>query len=136
MALPTRIAAYLKNLAKGGDMSAKALVENATDITMSAGAEAANIIKVTGQIKDGVGNPKAGVANVLIKAVGSSLLTLADGGSGTVKAGGGTVECWMQTDSAGAFQVDVAQTTAPAGDYLIQATTDDGDVAMLAITFA
>lgn len=135
MKLSATQSATLKHLAAAGDMTAKALVDGVKDITLSAAAEVADSIKVTGQMVDGVGNPMQGVQNVLIKSVpiaGTGLLT--DGGAGVAKAGSGTTEMWFQTDAAGKFQVDVAN--AVAEQNLVQVTTDNGDVAQLVLTFA
>lgn len=135
MALSPRAAVMLKELAKAGDMVAKALVENTTDILLSAGAEAGNSILVTGQVTDGVGNPKPGVQDVVVTSIpitGTGLLT--DGGAGVFKFGSGTKQCWLQTDSTGKFEVAVAN--AVAEDHLITAQVGSGEVAVLKLTFA
>jgi hypothetical protein len=135
MAIKAQVAAQLKALAAAGDMMAKAVVENTQDIKLSAGAEASNVIKVTGQILDGAGNPEAGVKDVVVKSYPvSGAGTMADGGAGVVKKGAASTEVWMQTDANGKFELDV--TNAAAEDNLIVAQTGDGDVAMLKLTFA
>lgn len=135
MGLSVSQKATLKHLAAAGDMTAKALVDGVEDVSLSAAAEVADSITVTGQLVDGAGNPKMGVKNILVTSVpvaGTGLLT--DGGDGVAKAGSGTTQMWFQTTAAGKFQVAVAN--ANAEQNLIQVTTDNGDVAQLVLTFA
>lgn len=135
MAINTITAARLKSLADGGDMVAKTLVENVRDISLTAGAEAANVIKVTGQVKDGVGNPVAGTFEVLVTSkpiAGAGTLT--DGGAGAIVVGSASTEVWMTTDTTGKFEVNVTNVVAEAN--LIKAVVPDCDVAMLRLTFA
>lgn len=135
MALKAQIAAQLKQRADSGDHVAKALVENVRDIKLTAGAEAANVIKVTGQILDGVGLPVAGVKEVVVESLPlAGVGTMTDGGAGALVKGSGTVKVWLTTDATGKFEIDVLNATAEAN--LIIATTADGDVAMLRLTFA
>lgn len=135
MALNAQIAARLKNLAEAGDMVAKALVENTKDISLSKGVEAANVIKVTGQIKDGVGAVLLGVKNVIVESFPiAGVGTMTDGGVGAFKSGSGTTKVWLQTDANGKFEVDVLNATAE--DNLIVAHTDDGDMGQILLTFA
>lgn len=135
MALSNSQKATLKHLAAAGDMTAKALVDGVKDMVLSAAAEVADSIKVTGQMVDGAGNPLMGVQNVLVQSVpvsGTGLLT--DGGAGVAKAGSGSTSMWFETDATGKFQVDVAN--AVAEQNLVQVTTDNGDVAQIVLTFA
>ena len=128
-------AATLKHLAAAGDMTAKALVEGVKDILLTAGVEAVNVIKVSGRIVDGVGNPKPGVQNILaVSKPVSGVGTMTDGGAGTIIAGSASVSVWMQTDATGAFQLDVLNAVAEVN--LVQVTTDNGDVAQIVLTFA
>lgn len=135
MAIKSDVAVKLKALAQAGDMVAAAIVENTRDISLSAGTESANVIKVTGQILDGAGVPAKGVKEVLVTSVPvSGAGTMTDGGSGSVVVGSASTSVWMVTDSTGKFQVDVLNAAAEAN--LVKAETADGDVAMLRLTFA
>lgn len=135
MAINTQIAAQLKSFAAAGDVVAKALVENVKDVRLTAGTEAANVIKVTGQILDGAGNVVQGVKNVLVRSYPvSGAGTLTDGGAGLIKVGSASTTAWFQTDSTGKFEANV--TNVVAEDNLVEAVTADGDVAMLVLTFA
>lgn len=137
MALNARVAAQLKSLADAGDMMAKALVQGVMDCKLTAAAEntGANTILVSGQLVDGVGNPVAGVKNVLVKSVPvSGAGTMTDGGAGAVVAGSASTEVWMTTDATGKFEVTVLN--AAAEQNLLQVTMDNGDVAFIVLTFA
>lgn len=129
--------ALLRSLADRGDKVASmlfAFLNNTYYLALSAGAEAANVIKVTGQVKDQDGQAVAGVKNVLVtsKPV-SGAGTMVDGGNGTVKAGSASTSIWMQTDANGSFQVDV--TNVVAEDNLIIAELDNGTTEMLVLTY-
>jgi hypothetical protein len=135
MSITTDTAAKLRKFADAGDIVAEALVQNSKDIKLVAGTEATNVIKVTGQVVDGVGLPVQGVKDVLVTSVPvSGAGTMTDGGAGTFKVGSGTKQVWLQTDATGLFQVDVLN--AAAEDNLVQAVVADGSVALLKITFA
>lgn len=128
MALSANAMAYLKHLAAAGDIMAKALVEGSSDLKLSAGAEAANVIKVTGQVRD-----KA--TQVVVRSYPvSGAGTMTDGGAGTVLAGSASTAVWMQPDAQGKFQVDVLNIVAEQN--LIVVETSSGDTSMLVLTFA
>lgn len=130
--------AMLRSLADRGDQASAALMallDNTFYVAMTAGAEAANVIKVTGQVTDQDGQAVAGVKNVLVKTkpiVGAGTMT--DGGTGSIKAGSASTEVWVETDANGNFQVDVLNATAE--DTLIVAELDNGTTEMLKLTFA
>lgn len=130
--------ALLRSLADRGEpasVALMALLNNTYYVSMTAGAEAANVIKVTGQVKDQDGNNVAGVKNVLVKSKPvSGAGGITDGGSGSIKAGSTTTEAWVETDANGAFQVDI--TNAIAEDNLIVAELDNGTTEMIKLTFA
>lgn len=130
--------ALLRSLAERGDQAAvalMALMDNTYYASMSAGAEAGNVIKVTGQVKDQDGNDVAGVKDVLVRTFPpAGAGTMTDGGFGTFKKGSGSTEVWLQTDSSGRFQVDVLD--ASAEDCLVVAQLDNGTTEMLKLTFA
>lgn len=135
MPLSTDLKAQLKTLAAQGDKISQALLSANHDIALTAGVETSNVIKVTGQVTDGVGNPVPGVRDVLVTSVPvSGAGTMTDGGFGTFKVGSATKSVWLQTDSNGKFQVDVLNIVAE--DNLIQAIAPDGDVQFLKLTFA
>lgn len=109
-------------------------------ISLSAAAEAANSITVSGTIKDGNGNPVTAAKQVLVRslAVTADKGDLSDGGDGTLKkavnpATGENV-AWMETTAAGLFQVAVANDAAE--ETLVQASTDGALTATLKLTFA
>lgn len=128
----------IRNLASRGDDIASvvmALMNNTYYISMTAGTETSNVIKVTGQIKDQDGQNVSGIKNVLVtsKPV-SGAGTMADGGNGAVVAGSASTNIWMTTDANGSFQIDV--TNAAAEQNLIKAELDNGTTEILVLTFA
>lgn len=128
MALTAFQISNLKHLAAGGDMYAKAIMSGGSDLTLTAGAEAANAIKVTGTIRDRA-------AQVLVTSIPvSGAGTMTDGGNGTVKAGSASKQVWVQPDATGSFQLDVLN--AIAEQNLIVAQSSNGDITMLVLTFA
>lgn len=135
MTLSTDKKAQLKTQAAAGNMVAQALLDMSLDIELTKGVEAANIIKVTGIVRDGVGLAVPGVKNVIVTSVcvaGAGGLT--DGGAGVFKAGSTTKVAWLQTDANGKFEVNV--TNASAEDNLIHCQLGNGDDAMIVLTFA
>lgn len=130
--------ALLRSLADRGDQAAAslmALLNNTYYVAMTAGAEAANVIKVTGQVKDQDGSNVAGVKNVLLKSIPvSGAGGITDGGLGSIKAGSTTTEAWIETDANGAFEANI--TNAVAEDNLVVASLDNGTTEMLKLTFA
>lgn len=135
MALSTAQKAYLGVLAKGGDLMAKAILESSLDVSMTAAAEAANIIKVTGQIVDGTGAPVAGVQHVLLTSVPvAGAGTMTDGGDGAVVAGSASKVAVMTTTAAGKFQVDVTNVNVESNVLIAQ--VNGGDASILVLTFA
>ena len=135
MKLSTSNLATLKHLADSGDLTAKALVGAAKDIVLTAAAEAANKIVVTGQIVDGANQPVAGVQDVVITSIPvSGAGTISDEGAGTILAGATSKQAWMQTDATGKFVIGI--TNIVAEKNLVQVATANGDVALLVLTFA
>ncbi len=130
--------AKIRSLAARGDEGAEALMaflDNTYYVAMTAAAEAANKIVVTGQVKDQDGQNVAGVKNVLLKSVPvSGAGGITDDGVGLIKFGSTTKEAWVQTDSTGKFQMGI--TNAVAEDNLVTAQLDNGTVEMLVLTFA
>lgn len=128
----------VRNLASRGDIMATALMalmDNTYYASMVAGVEAANIIKIAGQIKDQDGNNVAGVKDILVTSkpiAGAGTLT--DGGAGVVVAGSASVSLWYRTDATGAFQIDV--TNVNVEQNLIMVSVDNGTTELLVLTFA
>lgn len=129
----------IRSLASRGDQMATvlmSLLDNTFYCIMSAGAETANVIRITGQIKDQDGQNVAVVKDVVVKSMsiaGAGTLA-AVASQGTVKFGGGTKEVWLQTTSTGSFQLDV--TNASVEDNLIISQLDNGTTETLKLTFA
>ena len=130
--------AQVKNHAAGGDISAQMLdklLDGILNVEMTAGTEAANVIKVLGKVKDLDGTPVKAVTNVLVTSVPiAGVGTMTDGGKGVFKAGSGTKSVWLQTDVNGEFEVDVLN--ASVEQNLIQAELDEGETQFLVLTFA
>lgn len=120
--------ALLRHLAASGDVVAGALVNGASDLTLSAGTESSNTIKVTGQVMDGA--KTVVVESFPVSGAG----TMTDGGAGSLKAGSGTKKVWLTPDASGKFELNVLNAVAEAN--LIIATSSNGDVTMLELTFA
>lgn len=108
-------------------------------ITLSAAAEAANAIVVSGTVTDLAGNPVTAAKQVVVR----TLAVTADKGDLTVTVGTSKKEfepatgenvAWIETTAAGAFAVSVANDVAE--ETLIYAMTEDGRVAALKLTFA
>jgi hypothetical protein len=125
------------------DRSVEAAAERAdtalTKVTLTAAAEAANAIVVTGAVTDLAGNAVSSAKQVMIR----TLAVTADKGDITVTTGTskkefepatGVNEAWVTTTSAGAFVFSVANDVAE--DTLVQVTTEDGVSALLKLTFA
>lgn len=128
----------IRSLAGRGDPMASvlmSLLDNTYYCVLSAGAEATNVIRITGQVKDSDGQNVAGVKDIRVTSIPvSGAGTMAAVASqGTVKAGGTTKDVWLQTTATGSFQLDV--TNAAAEDNLIVATLDNGTVEMLKLTY-
>lgn len=130
--------AHVRQLAASGDHLASvimALMNNTYYVAMTAGAEASNVIRVSGQITDQDGQKVAGVKNVLLTSVPiSGAGTMAIGTVGTAKAGAASKALWLQTDATGAFNVDV--TNIVAEDNLIMAQLDNGTCEQIVLTYA
>ncbi len=133
----------LRSLAERGDHNAQVLVAlmNGTNwARLTPGAEAgggaaANSIRIAGQVMDQDGQAVAGVKDIFVKSIpvsGAGTITI--GAVGTMKAGTGTKEVWIQTDVNGAFQFDVLN--AAAEDNLVLVNLDNGEMETLKITFA
>lgn len=131
--------ALLRSFSERGDKVASAVVKMFDQTywaELTAAAESANVIRISGQIKDADGQKKAAVADVLltskpIAGVGTMTVVAAQG---TSKSGSATTSLWLQSKSDGSFQVDVLNATAE--DNLIVANVDNGETEMLKLVFA
>jgi hypothetical protein len=133
----------VRSLAERGQHEAQLLVAlmNGTNwVQLTAGAEAgggaaANSIRITGQVMDQDGQPVLAVRDVFVKSMPvSGAGTMTVGASGTLKAGSGSKEIWIQSNSSGVFQFDVLN--AAVEDNLVIANLDNGETETLKITFA
>jgi len=109
------------------------------DISLSAAAEAANAIVVTGAVTNGAGTAVEAIADVLVEvfcptvAKGAITVTI---GTQKVNIAPGATEvsrCWLKTTALGAFAVSVADDIAET--VLVKATADNGACTMLMLTF-
>lgn len=119
--------------------AAYALDSAQLQISLSAAAEAANAIVVSGVVKDMRGVAVASAKQVLVR----TLAVTADKGDISVTAGTskkivnpatGENVAWIETTAAGAFAVSVANDAAE--ETLIQVSCDGALVATLKLTFA
>lgn len=135
--------AVIRNLASRNDDYAivmMALLNSTYYVAMSFGAEAtggaaANTVRVSGQVTDQDNQPVAGVKNVLITSVpvsGAGTMT-AVSAHGTMLAGTGTKQVWIQTLADGSFQVDVLNAVAETN--LIKAELDNGTCELAVLTY-
>lgn len=137
--VPGNALATLRSLASRGDQMASVLFsffDNTYYCVLSAGAEASNVIRITGQVKDQDGQNVAGVKDIVVTSfpVSGAGTMAAVAGQGTVKSGAASKQVWIQTTSTGSFQLDV--TNAAAEDNLIKAELDNGTVETLKLTYA
>ena len=137
--VPGNALATLRSLASRGDQMASVLMnffDNTYFCVLSAGAEASNVIRITGQVKDQDGQNVAGVKDIIVTSfpVSGAGTMAAVASQGTVKFGGGTKQVWIQTTATGSFQLDV--TNAAAEDNLIKTELDNGTIEMLKLTYA
>lgn len=135
----TQILAQLRHEAASNNQHAQAilaLMDNTYFCVLTAGTEATNVIRITGQVKNQEGQNVAGVKDILVKSkpVSGAGTMAAVASNGTVKAGAASTEVWVQTIANGSFQLDV--TNAAAEDNLIVTTLDNGTVEMLKLTYA
>lgn len=120
----------------------KAAQQNAQSLrklVLTAAAESANAIVVTGQIQDQDGTPVAAAKEVLFRTLGvtdaKGHVTVTTGVSKKVLAPAvGESVAWLESTAAGAFAVSVADDQVE--DCMVHASTEDGLTAMLKITFA
>lgn len=135
----TPILAQLRHEAQTNNYHALAILalfDNTYFCVMTAGVEASNVIRITGQIKNQEGQSVAGVKDIFVKSlpVSGAGTMAAVASNGTVKAGAASKEVWVQTIANGSFQLDVTNTAAE--DNLVVATLDNGTVEMLKLTYA
>lgn len=130
---------HVRSLAQQGDHLAgviMSLLNNTYYVAMSIGAEASNVIRLSGQVTDQDGNAVAGVKNIVLTSIpvsGAGTMA-AVGSNGTVVAGGGTKVAWVQTLADGSFKVDV--TNAAAEVNMVMADLDNGTTEQIVLTYA
>jgi hypothetical protein len=135
------VLAKVKHFSDGGDVIAQTLqtvMDSIRGLTLSIGTEgttAANVIRISGQVTDVDGTPVAAVIDMLITSTPiAGVGTMTIGTKGTLKKGSGTTTVWLQTNSSGAFEIDVLN--ASAEDNLIKFEFDNGEVEISKLTFA
>ena len=134
----TPIAIALEAATAGDQRKAVLVLGGAGDqgapfMTLTAGAEAANIIKVTAQLKN-ANETNVAVATKVHVVTFDSGATLTDGGAGTMEVGTTTVEGMFTTDATGALVVDVTDTAAE--DVVVKFTPERGVPTFITLTFA
>lgn len=102
------------------------------------GAEAANAIPVSGQVKDGLGVNVAAATDVVVRVfaptASKGAITVVTGTQKVNTSGAGKVqECWLQTDATGAFAVSIADDVAEACLFVVEMA---GRSATALLTFA
>ncbi len=107
---------YLRHLAQDGrDLYAKATEMVTLEASMTPAAVAGGAVQVAGQVVDAFGNPVAGTFDILlatnVPTSGQGHISAATSPVGTIKTGSASGLVWMQTDAAGAFAFQVADST-------------------------
>lgn len=130
--------AQLRSLAARGDAVSSALfnlLDNTYYVALTLGAEAGNVIRVSGQVTDQDGQKVTGVKDIVVESISiASAGTLAAVASnGTVKFGAASKKVWVQTLADGSFKLDL--TNATAEDNLVIAQLDNGTVEIVKATF-
>jgi hypothetical protein len=135
------VLAKIKHFADGGDMIAtglQAIFDGVRTITLSKdveGTTAANTIRISGQVTELDGTLVKAVTDIFITSTPiAGVGTMTIGTKGALKKGTGTVAVWLQTNSSGAFEIDVLN--ASVEDNLVRFETDNGEVEVLKLTFA
>jgi len=129
--------AQLKSFAQRGNIEAgiiSAMLDGARVLELSAGAEAANVIQVTGQLKDADGSNIAAVTDIKVRSTPIAGAGTVAVDTGTAVVGDGTVDLWLKTDATGLFKVDV--TNVVAEENHLEFVIDDGVSEVLILTFA
>jgi hypothetical protein len=134
--------ALIRTLATRGDKVAEALmaIMNGTYwVSMSAGDQAEETRKVTGQLKDQDGSNVTGVHPIVLRArasAGEATITVDDG---TAMNGDGSDDVWLNTETDGSFSFDLELTDGSEGGQegtvLVEAVTDNGEAELVAISF-
>ena len=127
----------LLHLSKDGrELEARGLQAVAVECQLTPGAVVSTVVTVQGQVVDAMGQPVAGVFDVVLKTYSThaSNMTAAGTPVGTIKTGSGSQEVWMQTSSTGAFAI--ASTDTTGGELaLMKAEVGDGITAMAELQF-
>lgn len=134
--------AQLKSFAQRGSIESGIVSELLDGVKVleltndSEGDEAANTIRVSGQIRDMDGSAISGVQDIHLRARNATEGSTGDVSvvTGTAVVGDASHELWFQTDANGAFAVDVLNTATE--DELLVFMLDDGVTETLKLTFA
>ena len=129
--------AQLKSFGKRGSIEASivsAMLDGIKVLELSAGVEAANVIQVTGQLKEWDGSNVAAVSDVKVRSTPIAGAGTAAVDTGTAVVGDASVELWLKTDATGLFVIDV--TNVVAEENMLEFIVDDGVTEVMILTFA
>ncbi len=131
--LSKKNAEYLHALARSGDRMAIAVLELASDVSLTKGTLAAGVYPVTGQMVDGAGNLVLGVSDFQVEINTVSAATI-HATTGTTKLGDNTEQVWLQTNAQGQFVLNVSNPT-PGELSLLIVQTPDGVLSITELQF-
>jgi len=129
--------AQLKSFAQRGNIEAgiiSAMLDGARVLELSAGVEAANVIQVTGQLKDADGTNISAVTDIKVRSTPIAGAGTVAVDTGTAVVGDASTDLWLKTDATGLFKVDV--TNVVAEENHLEFVIDDGASEVLILTFA
>lgn len=121
-------------LAVGGGSGTIAAVNPPRRAALTAGAEAANVIKVAAQIRNALTDAAVASAVRCVVTSYDAGATLTDGGAGTVDFGTGTVEVIATSDGTGLLEIDV--TDVAAETVIIEVRPENGLTTFISLVFA
>ena len=129
--------AQLKSFAQRGNIESgiiSAMLDGARVLELSAGVEAANVIQVTGQLKDADGTNISAVTDIKVRSTPIAGAGTVAVDTGTAVVGDASTDLWLKTDATGLFKVDV--TNVVAEENHLEFVIDDGASEVLILTFA
>lgn len=101
--------------------------------SLTAGAEAANVIKVSAQLKNADDTNVAVATKYYAKSFDSDA-TFTDGGAGTIEAGSTTVEIAGTTDATGLAEINVTDVNAET--VVVMVVPERGSPTFISLVFA
>jgi hypothetical protein len=136
--IPTQMMAQLKSFASRGEIEEAvitAVIGTVKVAELSAAAEAAQAIVVTGTLYKLDGTPIKVATPIYVKTMAPTALKgYATVGTGTAIAGDGTNNVYLLTDASGVFTLSVANDQAEK--TLVVVSLDNGLSELLELTFA